>query len=77
MLAVLVGGVFFLAVMSLYRMLDLMQGTEPRGHGDTPVGQVDEVGHKQETSTSCFRLFHSKVPLMKHENKINELVGYY
>ncbi|XP_072227355.1 alpha-mannosidase 2 isoform X2 [Leuresthes tenuis] len=41
-LAVLVGGVFCLAVMSLYRMLDLMQGTEPRGHGDTPVGQVDE-----------------------------------
>ncbi|KAM4528259.1 alpha-mannosidase 2 isoform 2-T2 [Odontesthes bonariensis] len=41
-LAVLVGGVFCFALMSLYRMLDLMQGAEPRGRGDTPFGQVDE-----------------------------------
>lgn len=39
-LTVLVGGVFFLAVMSLYRMLELMQGAER--DGGTPVGQVEE-----------------------------------
>ncbi|KAM4532721.1 alpha-mannosidase 2 [Fundulus diaphanus] len=41
-LAVLVGGVFCLAVMSLYRMLELMQGVESGGRGDAPVGQVEE-----------------------------------
>ncbi|XP_035995760.1 alpha-mannosidase 2 [Fundulus heteroclitus] len=41
-LAVLVGGVFCLAVMSLYRMLELMQGAESGGRGDAPVGQVEE-----------------------------------
>lgn len=43
-LAVLVGGVFCLAVMSLYRMLELMQGAERDRGGGTPVGQVEEVG---------------------------------
>ncbi|XP_040014049.1 alpha-mannosidase 2 [Xiphias gladius] len=41
-LAVVVGGVFCVAVMSLYRMLELMQGAELRHRGDTPAGQVDE-----------------------------------
>ncbi|GAA6231787.1 alpha-mannosidase 2 [Lates japonicus] len=41
-LAVLVGGVFCVAVMSLYRMLELMQGAELQRGGDTPAGQVDE-----------------------------------
>lgn len=41
LLTVLVGGVFCLAVMSLYRMLELMQGAELREHPDTPGGQVD------------------------------------
>lgn len=42
LLALLVGGVFCLAVMSLYRRLDLMQGAEPQRHDDTPGEQVDE-----------------------------------
>ncbi|XP_007544804.1 alpha-mannosidase 2-like, partial [Poecilia formosa] len=41
-LPVLVGGVFCLAVMSLYRMLELMQGAEPDRGGGSPVGQVEE-----------------------------------
>ncbi|XP_047228847.1 alpha-mannosidase 2 isoform X4 [Girardinichthys multiradiatus] len=41
-LAVLVGGVFCLAVMSLYRMLELMQGAERDQRGGSPVGQVEE-----------------------------------
>ncbi|RVE66206.1 hypothetical protein OJAV_G00124710 [Oryzias javanicus] len=41
-LAVLVGGVFFLAVMSLYRMLDLMQGAEPQPRGEWSAGQFDQ-----------------------------------
>ncbi|XP_024154787.1 alpha-mannosidase 2 isoform X3 [Oryzias melastigma] len=41
-LAVLVGGVFFLAVMSLYRMLDLMQGAEPQLRGEWSAGQFDQ-----------------------------------
>ncbi|KAM9734452.1 LOW QUALITY PROTEIN: alpha-mannosidase 2 [Menidia menidia] len=39
LLAVLVGGAFCLALMSLHRMLELMQGAEPR---DAPAGQVEE-----------------------------------
>ncbi|XP_070706732.1 alpha-mannosidase 2 [Pempheris klunzingeri] len=42
LLAVLVGGVFCLAVMSLYRMLELMQGAELQQRGETPAGQVDK-----------------------------------
>ncbi|KAM9306213.1 alpha-mannosidase 2 isoform 2-T4 [Pholidichthys leucotaenia] len=41
-LAVLVGGVFCMAVMSLYRMLELMQGAVPKGHQAIPAGQVEE-----------------------------------
>ena len=41
LLTVLVGGVFIVAVMSLYRMLDLMQGAELQK--ETPAGQVDDV----------------------------------
>lgn len=44
-LAVLVGGVFCVAVMSLYRMLELMQGAELQNRGETPAGQVDDVSH--------------------------------
>ncbi|XP_070845355.1 alpha-mannosidase 2 [Chaetodon trifascialis] len=40
-LAVLVGGVFCLAVMSLYRMLEVMQGAELQQGRETPAGQVD------------------------------------
>ncbi|XP_042365114.1 LOW QUALITY PROTEIN: alpha-mannosidase 2 [Plectropomus leopardus] len=42
LLAVLVGGVFCVAVMSLYRMLELMQGAELQRRQETPAGQVDE-----------------------------------
>ncbi|XP_023257618.1 alpha-mannosidase 2-like [Seriola lalandi dorsalis] len=42
LLAVLVGGVFCVAVMTLYRMLELMQGAERQHHGETPGGQVEE-----------------------------------
>lgn len=42
-LAVLVGGVFCVAVMSLYRMLDLMQGAELQQRGETPDGQVGDT----------------------------------
>ncbi|XP_047426391.1 alpha-mannosidase 2 [Mugil cephalus] len=38
-LAVLVGGVFCLAVMSLYRKLEQMQGEEPQRDWETPAGQ--------------------------------------
>uniref|UniRef100_A0A8C8DHN5 Glycoside hydrolase family 38 N-terminal domain-containing protein n=1 Tax=Oryzias sinensis TaxID=183150 RepID=A0A8C8DHN5_9TELE len=41
-LAVLVGGVFFLAVMSLYRMLDLMQGAEPQLSRDWSGERFDQ-----------------------------------
>ncbi|XP_071328218.1 alpha-mannosidase 2 [Trachinotus anak] len=41
-LAVLVGGVFCVAVMTLYRMLELMQGAELPHHRETPAGQVEE-----------------------------------
>uniref|UniRef100_A0A1A8RM34 Alpha-mannosidase n=3 Tax=Nothobranchius rachovii TaxID=451742 RepID=A0A1A8RM34_9TELE len=41
-LAVLVGGLFCFAVMSLYRMLELMQRAEPEQHRGTPYGQVAE-----------------------------------
>ncbi|XP_067430456.1 alpha-mannosidase 2 [Thunnus thynnus] len=41
-LAVLVGGVFCVAVMSLYRMLELMQGAELQYRGAPPAGQVDD-----------------------------------
>ncbi|KAM6901375.1 alpha-mannosidase 2 isoform 1-T2 [Lycodopsis pacificus] len=40
LLAVLVGGVFCVAVMSLYRMLEMMQGAELQ-HMETPDGQVE------------------------------------
>ncbi|XP_029940101.1 alpha-mannosidase 2-like isoform X2 [Salarias fasciatus] len=40
--AVLVGGVFCVALMSLYRMLEVMQRAELRPRGDTPPGQVDQ-----------------------------------
>nr|XP_033503508.1 alpha-mannosidase 2 [Epinephelus lanceolatus] len=42
LLAVLVGGVFCVAVMSLYRMLELMQGAELQQHRVTPAGRVDD-----------------------------------
>lgn len=47
-LSVLVGVVFCVAVMSLYRMLELMQGAEPQRHGETHDVQVDEVRHRAE-----------------------------
>lgn len=45
LLAVLVGGVFCVVVMSLYRMLELMQRAEL--HRDTPDGQVEDVSHRE------------------------------
>uniref|UniRef100_A0A8D3CJV9 Alpha-mannosidase n=1 Tax=Scophthalmus maximus TaxID=52904 RepID=A0A8D3CJV9_SCOMX len=45
-LAVLVGGVFCVAVMSLYRMLELMQGAELQQGGARPAAQVDEVSDR-------------------------------
>lgn len=45
-LAVLVGGVFCLAVMSLYRMLEMMQGAEPDHGREMPYKQVDEVSYR-------------------------------
>lgn len=42
LLAVLVGGVFCVVVMSLYRMLELMQGAELKQRVETPAGQVDD-----------------------------------
>ncbi|XP_053195392.1 alpha-mannosidase 2 [Scomber japonicus] len=41
-LAVLVGGVFIVALTSLYRMLELMQGAELRQQEAPPAGQVEE-----------------------------------
>lgn len=41
--AVLVGGVFCLVVMSLYRMLELMQAVELPYHRAPSVEQEDEV----------------------------------
>lgn len=49
MLAVLVGGIFCVAVMSLYRMLDLMQGSDSKRYGEPPGGQVDaDLAHLQQ-----------------------------
>lgn len=42
-LAVLVGGLFCVAVMSLYRMLELMQGGESQHSENPPAGKVNEV----------------------------------
>lgn len=42
-LAVLVGVLFCIAVMSLYQMLELMQGGESQRHRVPPTGQVNEV----------------------------------
>ncbi|XP_037607714.1 alpha-mannosidase 2 [Sebastes umbrosus] len=42
LLAVLVGGVFCVAVMSLYRRLELMQGAELQQRLETPDGQGDD-----------------------------------
>ncbi|XP_061590562.1 alpha-mannosidase 2 isoform X1 [Cololabis saira] len=41
-LVLLVGGVFCVALMSIYHMLELMQGTEPPCNRDTPEGKVVE-----------------------------------
>ncbi|CAI5666111.1 unnamed protein product [Oreochromis niloticus] len=57
LLAVLVGGIFCVAVMSLYRMLDLMQGSESKRYGETPGGQVDEdLAHLQQKIDRLERL---------------------
>uniref|UniRef100_A0AAX7URT7 mannosyl-oligosaccharide 1,3-1,6-alpha-mannosidase n=1 Tax=Astatotilapia calliptera TaxID=8154 RepID=A0AAX7URT7_ASTCA len=57
MLAVLVGGIFCVAVMSLYRMLDLMQGSESKRYGEPPGGQVDEdLAHLQQKIDGLERL---------------------
>ncbi|XP_041815521.1 alpha-mannosidase 2 [Chelmon rostratus] len=57
LLAVLVGGVFCLAVMSLYRMLELMQGAELQQHRETPVGRMDDgLSHLQQKIDKLERL---------------------
>lgn len=57
-LAVVVGGVFCLAVMSLYRMLEMMQGAEPDHGRDGPYKQVDEVRYRIHF-LFCFCLFQN------------------
>ncbi len=49
-LAVLVGGVFCVAVMSLYRMLELMQGAELQQHREIPAWQLDDVSDSEVAS---------------------------
>lgn len=44
-LALLVSGVFFLAMVTLYRMLELMQATEPQRHRDATGGEVEKVSN--------------------------------
>lgn len=57
LLAVLVGGVFCVAVMSLYRMLELMQGAELQQHRVTPAGRVDDdLSRLQQKIDSLERL---------------------
>ncbi|XP_028428547.1 alpha-mannosidase 2x, partial [Perca flavescens] len=48
MLAVLGGGIFCVAVMSLYRMLELMQGAELKQHMDKPNGQEEDLSLLQQ-----------------------------
>ncbi|XP_078101456.1 alpha-mannosidase 2-like [Sander vitreus] len=48
LLAVLVGGIFCVAVMSLYRMLELMQGAELQQRLDTPIGQDEDLSRLQQ-----------------------------
>ncbi|XP_037548390.1 alpha-mannosidase 2 [Nematolebias whitei] len=56
-LAVLVGGVFCLAVISLYRMLEMMQGAEPDHGMNMPYKQVDEdLSHLQQKIDKLERL---------------------
>ena len=50
-LSLLVGGVFCVALMSLYRMLELMQGAELQQSGKSPVVQVDEVSDRNSLMT--------------------------
>uniref|UniRef100_A0A672ID83 Alpha-mannosidase n=1 Tax=Salarias fasciatus TaxID=181472 RepID=A0A672ID83_SALFA len=78
--AVLVGGVFCVALMSLYRMLEVMQRAELRPRGDTPPGQVDQVRYaspflqvrllkKMGQSDVCFQ------DLLRLQQKIDRLEG--
>lgn len=46
----LVGGVFCVVVMSLYRMLEMMQGAELQ-HLEAPAGQVND--ESTQLSDSC------------------------
>lgn len=53
-LAVLMSGVFCVAMMSLYRMLELMQRVEPQHHRDTPAEQ--DLAHLQDKIDRLERL---------------------
>lgn len=59
-MTVLVGGLFCVVVVSLYRMLELMQGREPQQHGGPPAGQVDEVS-PTNNDVFCFFFVHNNV----------------
>lgn len=49
LLALLIGGIFLAAVMSLYHMLELMQRAELKQDSGLPAGQVDEVSRRKST----------------------------
>lgn len=83
-LALLVGGVFCLAVMSLYRMLEMMQGAGPDQVSQTPYRQVDEVCYQvyflfwgiSNKRCSQFKLlveFHNKITFLNIKQNLNYL----
>lgn len=47
----LIGGIFFAAVMSLYHMLEVMQRTDLKANKGLPGARVDEVSHKKMDSS--------------------------
>ncbi|XP_074546825.1 alpha-mannosidase 2 [Halichoeres trimaculatus] len=65
LLYVAVGGVFCLAVMSLYRMLELMQGAEHQQSLEKPAGQVGEdLSRLQEKIDRLERLLYDNNQLV-------------
>lgn len=51
LLLVLIGGIFFAAVMSLYHMLEVMQRTDLKTNKGLPGAQMDEVSHEKMDSS--------------------------
>lgn len=49
LLTILVGAIFFVALMSLYRMLEVMQRVELEHKKAKPVGEMEEASYRKST----------------------------